>query len=149
MAATNTIYDNFHENLFLGDMGALDADTLKVALTTSTYTPAEATHDAFADVTNELATANGYTSGGATLAGVTVVLSAGTTTLDANDTVWTASGGSITARYAVLYNDTPTTPTADPLICYILLDDTPADVTATDGNTLTLQWNASGIVTAS
>jgi hypothetical protein len=35
----------------------------------------------------------------------------------------------------------------DPLIASILLDTTPADVTATAGNTLTLQWNASGIFT--
>ena len=33
------------------------------------------------------------------------------------------------------------------LIAYGLMDDTPADVTVTDGNTLTLQWNASGIFT--
>jgi hypothetical protein len=33
----------------------------------------------------------------------------------------------------------------DPLVASILLDTTPADVTTTTGNTLTLQWNASGI----
>lgn len=147
MAATHTVYDNFHFNLFRGRMGDLGADTLRVALLDSGHTVDAANDDAFADVSaDELATANGYTAGGLALAGVTVVLSAGTTTLDANDSVWTASGGSIAARYAVLYNDTPTTPTADPVISTILLDDTPADVTATDGNTLTLQWNASGVV---
>jgi len=35
----------------------------------------------------------------------------------------------------------------DPLILSWLLDTTPADVTATSGNTLTLQLNASGIYT--
>ena len=149
MAVTHTIYDNFIENLFLGDMGALDADTLKLALAASGYTFSEANDDAFADVTNELSTANGYTAGGATLASVTVVLSSGTVTLDANDVQWTASGGSIVFRRGVLYNDTPTTPTADPLISSVLGDDSPADITTTDGNTLTFQWNASGIITAS
>jgi hypothetical protein len=63
--------------------------------------------------------------------------------------VFTASGGSITARYAVIDDDTVTTPVADPLVCYSLLDNSPADLTATDGNTFTVQMNASGIFTLS
>jgi len=44
--------------------------------------------------------------------------SAGTATLTGVDVVFTASGGSFGPfRYAVLYNDTPTSP-ADPLIAY-------------------------------
>jgi len=54
--------------------------------------------------------------------------------------VWTASGGSITARYAVIYNST-----TGGLIGYSLLDNSPADVTATTGNTFTVSPNASGI----
>lgn len=145
MAASITFYNSFRK--YLGD-GTVDLDThtFKVLLTSSTYTPSATTHTVKADVTNELSTANGYTAGGATLGTVTWSQSGGTVTFDAADTAWTASGGSITARYAVIYDDTPTSP-ADPLVAYILLDTTPADVTATDGNTLTLQWNASGIFT--
>jgi hypothetical protein len=40
--------------------------TLKVALTTSTYTPNQDTHHFFSDITNEI-TGTGYTAGGATL----------------------------------------------------------------------------------
>lgn len=149
MAADHTIYDNFIENLFLGDMGNLDSDTLKLALTSSSYAPSESTHDAFSDVTNELS-GNGYPSGGATLSGVAVSLAAGTVKLDSNDVVFSASGGSIVARRGVLYNDTPTTPTADPLISNILLDNAPADVTAEDGADLTVAPNAAnGWITAS
>jgi hypothetical protein len=44
-----------------------DTDTIKCALTTSTYTVDIDTHDFFNDVTNEI-TGTGYTAGGATLA---------------------------------------------------------------------------------
>lgn len=147
MAASITIYNSFRK--YLGD-GTIDIDThtFKVMLCSSSYTPSASSHTVKADVTNELSTANGYTAGGATLGSVTWTQSGATVTWDAADTVWPASGGSITARYAVIYDDTPTSP-ADPLVAYILLDTTPADVTATDGNTLTLQWNASGILAQS
>jgi len=147
MAASITFYNSFRE--YLGD-GTIDLDThtFKVMLTSSSYTPNASTHTVKADVTNELSTANGYTAGGATLGSVTWTLSGGTVTFDAADTAWTASGAGITARYAVIYDDTPSSP-ADPLVAYILLDTTPADVTASAGNNLTLQWNASGIFTLS
>ena len=68
-----------------------------------------------------------------------------TLTFDVADNVWTASGGSITARYALLYNSSAGG--ANDLIAYCLMDNTPADVTATDGNTLTVTINASGVFT--
>lgn len=143
MTASITLYQSFAE--FVAD-GTIDLDThtFKVMLTSSSYTPSASTHTVKTDVTNELSTANGYTAGGATLGSVTWTRSGGTATFDAADTTWTASGGSIAARYAVIYDDTAA---SDELVAYILLDTTPADVTATDGNTLTLQWNASGILT--
>jgi hypothetical protein len=144
MAASLTFYNSFRE--FVGDGTIdLDGDTFKVMLTTSSYTPS-ASHTVKTDVTNELSTANGYTAGGATLGSVTWGHSGGTATFNAADTEWTASGGTITARYAVVYDDTAA---SDQLVCYILLDTTPADVSATTGNTLTLQWDGSGIFTLS
>ena len=142
MAASLTFYNSFREYVADGTID-LDTHTFKVMLVASGYTPSAA-HTVKADVTNELSTANGYTAGGATLGSVTWGHSGGTATFDAADTVWTASGGSIVARYAVIYDDTAAN---DELVCYILLDTTPADVTTTAGNTLTLQWNASGILT--
>lgn len=63
-------------------------------------------------------------------------------TFDATDpAVWTASGGSIVARYAVLYE------VGGNVLAYCLLDSAPADVTATTGNTLTFTINASGVAT--
>lgn len=142
MAASLTFYNSFREYIADGTID-LDTHTFKVMLVASGYTPSTA-HTVKADVTNELSTANGYTAGGATLGSVAWGHSGGTATFDAADTVWTASGGSIVARYAVIYDDTAA---SDELVCYILLDTTPADVTTTAGNTLTLQWNGSGIFT--
>lgn len=148
MAASITFYNSFRKYLG-GDPLDLDSGTYKVSLHTSTYTPSATAHTVFADATNELTTANGYTAGGATLGSVTWTQSAGTVTWDAADTVWTASGGSIVARYAVIRYVGTVNTHVDPLVAYILLDTTPADVTTTTGNTLTLTWNASGIFTLS
>lgn len=146
MTASITFYQTFRK--WLGDgTFDLDANTFKVTLHTSTYTPNASTHTVYADLTNELSTANGYTNGGATLGSVTWTQSGGTITFDAADTTWTASGGSIVARYAVIRASGTLNTRVDPLVAYILLDTTPADVTTTATNTLTLQWNASGIFT--
>ena len=144
MAASITFYNSFRE--YLGD-GTIDLDThtFKVLLVASGYTPSTA-HTQKSDITNELSTANGYTAGGAALTSVTWGHSSGTATFDAANTQWTATGGSIVARYAVIYDDTAAN---DELVAYVLLDTTPADVTTTDTNTLTLAWNASGIFTLS
>ncbi len=139
-AATITFYNNVREDIGDGSLD-LDNDTFKVALLSSSYTPDVENHAAYSDLTNELATANGYTQDDKTLT-ATWVRSTTTCTFDADDVVWTASGGSITARYAVIYSDT-----GEELICYILLDSAPADVEATDGNTFTIAFNASGIFT--
>jgi hypothetical protein len=65
------------------------------------------------------------------------------------DPVWTASGGSIIARFGVLYGSGTLNGHVDPLLAVCLLDTTPADVTSTTGNTLTIQINAAGVFTTS
>ena len=118
-----------------------DTDSFKIALHLSTGTqPAAGTTVWSGLSTSEHAAANGYTAGGIA---VTIALS-GTTTLTVDSTtnpVWTATGGSIVARWGVLYEVAGRVP------CYFLLDSTPADVTATDTNTLTITINASGVFT--
>lgn len=103
----------------------------------------------YGDLTNEHANANGYTIGGLALLSETWTNSSGIITFDASDVVWTASGGSITARYAVIYKDATVNSIVKPLLCVCVLDTTPADVTATSGNTLTIAMNPSGIFTLS
>lgn len=118
----------------------IDSDTYKCALFLSTSNIGAAS-TTYAGVTNEHANNNGYTTGGIevdlTLAGTTTV-----TTDIATDPVWTASGGSIVARFAVIYE------VGGDVLCYCLLESTgPADVTATTGNTLTVATHASGVFT--
>jgi len=129
----------------------LDGDTFKCALYQSTSNVATTSINALATATNEVANANGYTTGGVTLVTPTWVENAGTVTFDANDLTdaWTATGGNIVARFAVIYDDTVAAPVAKPIIAHCLLDNSPADVTTTDGNTLTINFNASGIFTVS
>ena len=118
----------------------LDTDTFLCALFLSTSNIGAAS-TTYAGVTNEHANANGYTTGGISMGPLAL---SGTTTVtvdDPADMVWTASGGSITARFAVIYES------AGNVLCYCLLDSTPADVTATTGNTLTIALHASGIFT--
>ncbi|MFP1634077.1 hypothetical protein ACLB6G_20295 [Zhengella sp. ZM62] len=138
-AGTFTLYDHVAEIIGDGSID-LDNDTFKIALVTSSYTPSAA-HTTWSQVSsNEVADGNGYTTGGASLASVTWAQTSGAAKFDSNDQVWTASGGSIAARYAVIYDDTSAT---DLLLGYLLLDTTPADLTATDGNTLTVGPDAS------
>jgi hypothetical protein len=117
-----------------------DTDTIKVMLTTSTYTPSATGHAAKNSVTNEVSGTN-YTAGGATLGTVSVVDSTGTITFDAADVTWTQNaGGFSTARYAVIYKDTGTAATST-LIGWI-------DFGADKGNVagdLTIQWGGSGV----
>jgi hypothetical protein len=103
----------------------------------------------YGDLTNEHANANGYTTGGVALTGITWTNSGGTITFDVADPVWTASGGSIVARFAVIYRNATVNTIIKPLLCVCLLDTTPADVTTTTGNTFTIQINASGVFTLS
>lgn len=117
----------------------IDSDTWKMALFLSTSNLGSSS-TTFAAVTNEHAAANGYSAGGIS---VTLTL-AGTTTVTvdvSSDPVWTASSGDIVARFAAIYE------VSGKILCFSTLDSTPANVTATDGNTLTVAANASGVFT--
>jgi hypothetical protein len=138
MAAGAWTFTNGGRTKLLDGTFDIDSDTWKMALFLSTSNLGAAS-TTYAALTNEHANANGYTTGGvavtATLSGTTTV------TVDFSDAVWTASGGSIVARFAVIYE------VAGNVLAYCLLDSTPADVTATTGNTLTVQINVAGVFT--
>lgn len=115
----------------------LDTDALKIILVNS---PAPvATNTVKADLT-EISAGSGYAAGGSAAAQTTSAQSGGTYTLAASQVVFTASGGTIGPfRYAVLYNDTPTSP-ADPLIAWW---DYGSSITLQDGETFTVQFGGS------
>ena len=138
MAAGSWTFTNAGRTSLLNGDFDIDTDTFKMALFLSTSNIGAAS-TTYAGLTNEHANGSGYTTGGKTL---TMSLTGTTTvTVDCDDQTWTASGGPITARFAVIYES------AGNVLCYCLLDSTPADVTATTGNTLTVAINASGIFT--
>lgn len=139
MAAGAWTFTNVGRTRLLNGTFDIDTDSFKCALFLSTSNLGSGT-TTYAGVTNEHSNANGYTTGGIA---VTLTLS-GTTTVTVDistDPVWTASGGSITARFAAIYE------VGGDVLCYCLLDNTPADVTATSGNTLTVAAHASGVFT--
>lgn len=139
MAAGTWTFTSGGRTRLLNGTFDIDTDSFKCALFLSTSNIGAAS-TTYAGVTNEHANANGYTTGGIA---VTLTLG-GTTTVTVDigtDPVWTASGGSIVARFAVIYE------VAGDVLCYCLLDATPADVTVTTGNTLTVAAHASGVFT--
>jgi hypothetical protein len=150
--ATFQMFGKFGANALGGEAGA-DAfmvdyisDTLKWSLHTNTYTPNIDTNEVFADATNELTTANGYTAGGATAANKTVSYNAtgNVTTFSHDDVSWTASGGDLVFRYAVHWRDS----TTDPLIGMVDQTGGASNFTLTNGNTYVLDITASGVFTA-
>jgi hypothetical protein len=140
MAAGAWLFTNGGRTKLLDGTFDLDTDTFLIALFLSTSNLA-AGSTTYVGVTNEHANSFGYTTGGISLGALTL---AGTTTVtvdDPADAVWTAAGGSITAKFACIYES------GGNVLCYCTLDSGGADVTATDGNTLTLSFHANGIFT--
>ena len=94
------------------------------------------THNAYADVlASEVASGNGYTTGGITLTGVGCAVDnvsdlAATTWANVQ---WTASGGSISASGAIIYDDTTDVATDDETDAIISYKDAGGTITATDG----------------
>ena len=139
MAAGAWVMTNGARTDILSAVVNFETRTFKMALYLST-SDLSVTETTYAGVTNEHAQANGYTTGG-----ITVALSlTGTTTVKVDidtDPVWTANGGSIVAKWAAIYE------VGGNIICFALLESGGANVTATDGNTLTVAAHASGVFT--
>lgn len=139
MAVTISLY-NHAAKLFAEGSNAA-ADTYKLKLySAATFDAADTT---LAGITGtEAATGTGYTAGGQALANVSVTtVTTNDAKFDADDVVWTASGGTIEAAFGVIYNDTDAN---DPPIAFIDFDGTQA---AGDTTEFKVVWNANGIFT--
>ena len=121
-----------------------DSDDIKVMLVSSSYSPNQDTHDYLDDVVANEVSGTGYTAGGISLTGKTNTYDAATNTivLDAADVTWPNS--TVTARYAVLYNNSGASNATKPLIAYV---DFVSDQSSTAGN-FTITWDPAGIVRA-
>lgn len=135
-------------NQFVADLASgvhqLQTGTTHVLKVALTNTAPLASNSVLADIT-QVANGNGYTTGGISVGTITGAQTSGTFKLTGGtDPVWTASSVGFTARYAVLYNDTPTSPT-DPLIGWW---DYGSSVTLAAGETFTVDLDqANGILT--
>lgn len=118
-----------------------DSDTIRVMLVTSAYTPNQDGHDYVDDVRANEVVGTGYTAGGAALASKTATYDAATNTVkfDAADVTW--AGSTITARYAVVYNDAGATDAQKPLIAYF---DFTTDRASSNGEFI-VRWGADGV----
>ena len=144
MVATITFYDQFLQSLGDGTMD-MNTDTFNLALLTNAHV-FSAADTVFADVSaDEIAAGNGYVAGGQALTGVTYVQTAGVVKFDANDIIWTATGGPIaTSRFAVLY-DTNSVGSVNALLALI---DMGADQVLGIGDALTVRPDlANGLFT--
>jgi len=85
----------------------LEDDTLKIMLLTPAFAFNPATHADYSDVSgSEIATGNGYTTGGETLANVVASIGSGQVDIDCDNVTWTAGASAMaTTGAAIIYND--------------------------------------------
>lgn len=133
--ATYNKFQDFSEQLARG-VHDWDAHTFKVALTNTAPLATQTTWNTTDHPAP--AAANGYTAGG-TATTISISESSGTTTVSGTQVVFTASGGQIGPfRYAILYNDTATSP-ADAAIAW--WDYGNPGVTLNDTETFTVKFS--------
>jgi hypothetical protein len=125
-------FNDFSEQLVRG-VHDFDANTFKVVLTNSAPV---ATNTILTDIT-QITGSGGYTTGGATTT-ITISETSGTTTVSGTEIVWTGTGAGFGPfRYAVLYNDSSTSP-ADALIAWF---DYGSAISVGAGETFTIKFN--------
>jgi len=133
MASYNEFFD-FTEQLVRG-VHDWDAHTFKVALTNTAPTTAQTTWNTTDHPAP--AAANGYPAGG-TATTISISESSGTTTVSGTQVVFTATAGGIGPfRYAILYNDTATSP-ADAAVGWW---DYGSSITLADTETFTVKFS--------
>ena len=142
-AAAWSFYDSFREYLGTAEMdltGTSDGFYMALHTSAASANVNTATLTAQSEIANEVASGNGYTTGGASVTSRTWAAgaSAGVFRWDSTAVVWTATGGTIAnIKYAVIYLS------GDKLVCFSKL--TTSQFTLADANTLTITPSASGI----
>jgi hypothetical protein len=127
-------FNDFSEQLVRG-VHDFDANTFKVVLTNS----APSATDFQLSQISQIANGGGYTTGGETTT-ITIAEVSGTTTVSGTEIVWTGSGAGFGPfRYAVLYNDSTTSP-LDALIAWFDYG-SPGITLVGAGETFTLKFN--------
>lgn len=139
-----TFYNEAKKYLMTGDID-LNGDNFRMSLYTSASNAATATLSTIASVSNEVTEANGYSSSGKAITGVTWTAGASASEFrfDATAVIWSASGGTIAGvKYAVIWKSGASAG-ARKILCYSQLST--AAFAVTDTNTLTITPSANGI----
>lgn len=152
MVFTSATAGNLGGHLAAGRINWLTGP-IKIMLCTSTFVPNKDTTLYKSDVTNEVATGNGYTQRGLALASKTAAYDAATdtTVLDAADASWTtAAGQELRYRTYVIYSDTGVDTTSPVMGWGVSVDNAVppvgVDQVASNGGTATIAFDATGIV---
>lgn len=138
-AGTWTFTNTTRTNLVNGTFD-LDTDTFKCALLTSASNISTSS-TTWAGVTGQVANAYGYTTGGITVSPLTLAGTTSVTVKFGTNPSWTASGGTLTARWAAVYENSGN------VLCFCLLEAANTDVVVTAGNTLTIDGITTPIFT--
>lgn len=128
-----TLVNAFRTNLVTGALGNMCTSAYHSCCLVTSSSNVGASSTTYSGLTGEVASGNGYTTGG--IAGITLVDS-GTTSVTLTPTasiVWTASGSGITADYGVLYETS-----SGLIVAYCQLTSGSATTSVTSGNTLTI-----------
>ena len=137
--ATFNKFNQFVEDLAKGKHN-LGADTFKVCLTNTAPTAA---NSILSDIT-QISAGSGYTSGGTATTITSAVQTSGVLKAIYTDVVFTSSGTIGPFRYAVLYNDTQTSP-AKPLVGWF---DYGSSISLANLETFTVDFDATnGVLT--
>ena len=142
MAAAAWLFYNEAKKYIGNGTIQLGTTALKMALTTSASNASTFTLSTLASVSNQIGTSGGYATNGKALATMawTVGASAKQYKFDADDVLWTATGGPLTnVKFAVVGVS------GGKAVMWSKLST--AQFTVTIGNTLTIQINAGGFFT--
>jgi hypothetical protein len=144
MAASAWAVFNIAKKKLADGVFDLDTQTFKMMLCTDAQALTAAfagtsTDCRYSDLTAQVASGGGYTTGGKTLT-ATWVRSAGTVTFDCDNQAWTSA--TFDAQYAVIYADNAN----DDLLCFSDLNSGGSMLSAVAG-TFTVAINASGVFT--
>ena len=140
MTITAELYSNYPLNLLNDSLSSMNND-IKVALLADTYTPAQETHTSWDDVSVDEVTGTGYSAGGQSLTSETITEATRVTTFDADNVSWTNS--TITAMYAVIYDNTPVDDVDKKLVGWIDFGENKSS----ENGTFEIQWDSAGILT--
>ncbi len=116
------IYDKAKERILKGEAIDLVNNNIRCELLTTNYTPSTTGHEFKSSVVGNITSSAQYPANGVLSSGLTITRSNGTITWDANDFDFSpTSSVTISAKYAVLYDDSTT---SECLICYAPLSST-------------------------